>query len=193
MSLEDKIKWDRKYQEQKKLLEQREPSLIVKKYCNGVDNKRALDLACGSGRHALYLAQNGFSVDAVDISKVALNTLKSRAFESITTIEADLDSYMPKPNSYNLIVKTNFLDRALIERAKEALCLGGLFIVETYMEDSNNEKQNSNSNYLLKIDELPKIFAKGFEILEYKTFWNEPYEKYRMKKAAIVARKLEEL
>jgi len=190
VSIEDKQKWDKKYTQHSELLKPREPSVMVKKYANALKEKKALDLACGAGRNALFLANRGFTVDAVDISKVALNILKSRAESNINIINADLDNYTPSKEQYTLIVKTNFLDRELIERSKDALKSGGIFIVETYIEDKDNEKKDSNPNFLLKKDELLKIFKNGFEVLEYKTFWNESFEKYRMKKASIVCRKL---
>ncbi|HGZ70690.1 MAG TPA: methyltransferase domain-containing protein [Nitratifractor sp.] len=190
MAVEDREKWESKYSQNQGLLERAEPSLMVKKYYALAPNKEALDLACGGGRHALFLEGRGFSIDAVDISPTALAKVKERSKGAIDTIEADLDAYQPKSNHYGLIVKTNFLDRALIERAKGALQAGGVFIVETYIEDKENQKPNSNSNFLLKKDELTKIFQDGFEVLEYKTFWNESYEKYKMRKAAIAARRL---
>jgi tellurite methyltransferase len=190
VAVEDREKWESKYSQNQDLLERDEPSLMVKKYYALAPNKEALDLACGGGRHSLFLESRGFSVDAIDISPTALVRLKERSKGAINTIEADLDEYQPKSNHYGLIVKTNFLDRALIERAKEALHVGGVFVVETYIEDKENQKINSNSNFLLKKDELKKIFQNGFEILEYKTFWNESYEKYKMRKAAIAVRKL---
>ena len=189
MSIEDKLKWDKKYQEKSSLLSPREPSLFVKKYCLVAKGKDALDLAAGVGRNALFLENRGFSVDAVDISSVALDVLKSRSKGTINIIETDLDNFN-STKSYDLIVKCNFLDRELIERSKEFLKSGGVFIVETYIEDKANEKPNSNPDFLLKKDELLKIFKDGFEVLEYKTFLNESYELYKMKKAAIAVRKM---
>ena len=191
MSIEDKIKWDKKYQNNSELLEKREPSETVVKFAKECKGDMALDLACGSGRNTLFLEEQGFFVDAVDISKIALDTLKSRVKSSrVNIIEADLDEFEIKKDKYDLIVKCNYLDRDLIARAKEALKKDGIIVIETYIEDRDNEKKDSNPNFLLKKDELPEIFKNGFEILEYKTFWNESFEKYRMKKAAIAARKI---
>ena len=190
MALKDRLKWDRKYQENSKLLAKREPSLALVKYHKECSGKLALDLACGSGRNSLFLEEQGFFVDAVDISTIALQTLKSRAkSDRVNPILADLDSFKIEKEKYDLIVKTNFLDRALIARAKEALKSGGVMVVETYMEDVANEKRDSNQNFLLKKDELLTIFKEGFDVLEYKTFWNESFEKYRMKKASIAVKK----
>jgi len=189
MSLKDKQKWDLKYQQNSKLLEPREANLFVKKYCALAPIKEALDLACGVGRNALFLESRGFSVDAIDISTKALDVLKSRAKGSIKVIEDDLDNFNPI-KKYGLIIMCNYLDRSLLNRTKSALVKNGIYIVETYIEDKNNEKKDTNPDFLLKKDELLKIFKDGFEILEYKTFWNENYEIYKIKKASIAVKKI---
>ena len=191
MSQKDRTKWNRKFSEMPDLLAPRPPAELVEKYLHEASGKNALDLACGGGRHTLFLSEHGFQVDAVDISAVALEKLSMRVdMERVSLIEADLDDFVLHEGKYDLIVKTNYLDRGLITRAKKALKQGGIFIVETYLADAENEKKDSNPDFLLQKDELPRIFSEGFEILEYREFWNEPYEKYRMKKAAIAARKL---
>ncbi len=189
MSIKDKNKWNKKYTENPKLIEKREPSFFVKKYATATNGVDVLDLACGVGRNALFLEELGFRVDAVDISIKALEILKSRSKGLINIIEADLDDFKPT-KSYDLIIKCNFLDRELINKTKDALNSGGVYIVETYIEDKDNEKKDSNPNFLLKKDELLNIFKDGFKILEYKTFWNDSSEIYKMRKAAIVAYKL---
>lgn len=172
------------------LLEKRPPSETVSAFYAEAPGKRALDLACGGGKHTLFLSENGFEVDAVDISSVALDALREKADpDRVTIIQADLDAYRPAENIYDLIVKTNYLDRNLVERAKKTLKPGAIFIVETYMQDDANEKKDSNPDFLLKKGELLEIFSKGFDVLEYREFWNEPFEKYRMRKQAIAVRK----
>lgn len=188
MSQRDREKWNEKFAQMPDLLAPRPPSPLVETFYTRAPGRMALDLACGGGRHTRFLAAKGFDVDAVDISSVALERLAQKVDANhVRLIEADLENYTPRSDYYDLIVKTNYLDRALIERAKGALKRGGLFIVETYMEDPENEKRDANPDYLLQREELPKIFEEGFEIVAYETFWNESYEKYRMKKAGIVA------
>lgn len=190
MSAKDREKWDKKYTEMAALLQMRPPSELLERFHTETAGKKALDLACGGGRHTLYLAKKGFQVHAVDISSVALDALRQKTDSpNITLIEADLDDFTLQPGSYDLIVKTNFLDRDLIERAQTALAPGGIMIVETYMADPGNEKPDSNPDFLLKKDELLSRFSHSFTILEYREFWNEAHEKYRMKKQAIAVKK----
>jgi len=186
----DKIKWDKKYKENPELLAKREPSAMVKKYAPLAPKKIALDIACGGGRHISYLEELGFFIDGIDISSEAISKLKDKFGKRVNLIEADLDNYEFEKDKYGLIIKANFLDRDVINRAKSALVLGGIFVVETYVEDKLNEKPNSNPDFLLKKGELEEIFKDGFEILEYVEFQNESYEKFRMKKAAIAAKRV---
>lgn len=190
MAQKDKIKWDNKYKELPKLLEKRDPCEKLVKYINKVSKGKALDVACGSGRNTIYMAGNGFKVDALDISSVALESLSKLENPNINTLLVDLDEYTFQENFYNLITKTNFLDRDIIEKIKKALKKDGIIIIETYMEDENNEKKDSNPDYLLKKDELKSFFTDGFEILDYDEFFNETNELYRMKKQSIVVKKL---
>jgi SAM-dependent methyltransferase len=189
LSIKDKIKWDKKYKDNPKLQEIKEPSFFVKKFALASKGKDALDLACAVGRNALYLESKGFFVDAIDISSVALDILRSKTKGSINIVNSDLDNFVPK-KSYDLILMCNYLDRDLIDRVKSSLKRDGIFIIEAYIEDKDNQKNSLNPNYLLKKDELPKFFKDGFEILEYKSFWSESYKVYRMKKASIAIKKI---
>ena len=146
-------------------------------------------MACGSGRNSIYLALKGFEVDAVDISDIALKVLKNKNIQNIYPKLIDLDNYIPKKESYNLIVMCNFLQRDLIPRLADALKDEGIMIIETYMYHESNTKPNSNPAFLLQKDELKSFFNNSFEILQYDEFDNESYEMYKMKKQSIVIKK----
>jgi len=195
MSLKDKEKWDVKYLKKSQLLIPRDASIHLQNFIDKINKGKALDLACGTGRNTLYLAQNGFEIDAQDIAQIALDTLdkqlKAEKLSHLVNIKlVDLDNFVVKEDSYNLILMCNFLNRELIEKAKQSLNKDGIFIVETYMVDEKNEKENSDKINLLDKDELKKIFADSYEILFYDEYNNEPHEIYQMKKQVIVARKI---
>ncbi len=195
MSKQDQIKWDRKYIDKRALLDLRPPSEKLVKIFEQIKKGQALDLASGNGRHTRYMAANGFEVDAVDISQVAIDTLAMQSRvekldKRICLTRGDLDDYTLSTEHYDLIVMSNYLDRELIERAQRGLKRGGVFFVETYMDDPSNEKKDSNPNFLLKKGELLDIFADGFDVLLYEEFDNEPHEMFRMKKQAIAVKKL---
>ena len=194
MSEQDREKWDKKYLAKPQLLEPRAASFLVAEASKSVKELVVLDLACGAGRNAIHLAKAGHKVVAVDIASQALECLTALAqeqgvLEYISTFREDLDSYVPQKNGFDLVVMTNYLDRDLIKRSKEALKSGRIFVVETYMVDDNNEKKESNPVNLLAKEELKSIFAEGYDILFYETFENEPHEIYRMKKQAIMVKK----
>ena len=193
MSLKDKTKWDKKYQNKPQLLEFRDASAQLIDALKSIPRGEALDLACGTGRNSLYLAQNNFEVDALDIAQVALDTLTQDAqrldvTHLIHSTLTDLDNYTPE-KQYDLIVMCNFLDRSLLQKTKDSLRSGGFYFVETYMLDASNEKENSDKNNLLEKKELQKIF-RDFEIIYYNEFDNEKHELYSMKKQIILAKKI---
>ena len=190
MAQKDQIKWNKKYQDTPSLLEERKPSGKLIQIIKKVKGKKALDIACGTGRNSIYLASNGFDVLALDISQVALDALKNKGFENISCKLVDLDEYEVSSNSYDFIVMTNFLDRNIIPKLSNALKSDGILFIETYMHDIVNEKPSSNPDFLLKKDELKTFFDNAFEILDYDEFLNEEDELYRMKKQSIAIRKL---
>ncbi len=121
-----------------------------------------LDLACGRGGNALYLAEKTrLSVDAWDISDVAVDRVKSEAKIrglSINTQVRDVSLHPPKPNSFDVIVVTHFLDRALVPALADALCLGGLLLYQTFTQTAVSRGGPSNPNMRLSEGELLELF-----------------------------------
>lgn len=99
---------------------------------------RALDLGAGAGRHTLWLARRGWQVTAVDISAVALERIRRQTAKEpeleVTTVLADLDSYEPARNTFDLALITYVhiepaQRAALLARASRALAPGGRLVV----------------------------------------------------------------
>ncbi len=84
------------------------PSQIVKDYYAHAAPGKALDIATGMGRNAIFLAQCGFEVDAIDISNVAIDKLTNRP-EKLNPICVDLDSYDIPTVRYSLILNIRTL------------------------------------------------------------------------------------
>ena len=152
-----------------------EASEKLKSLIKYIKGKDALEIACGSGRNSIFLAKNGFNVTALDISDIAIETLNNQKIENIKTKIVDLENYIPQENSYDLIVKTNYLDKVLIPKLAKALKKDGILFIETYMQHEENEKKDSNPEYLLKEEELKSFFTNEFEIIDYDEFLNESY------------------
>lgn len=127
----------------------------------------ALDLACGTGRHAIFLAENGWRVTAVDNSPVGIEIARKRAAEKSVEIDfrvADLEKgeFKPEENAYDLICDFYYLQRELFDAMKKGLKSGGV-IVATIHIYGEGEKAG---RFLLREGEL-KEFFEGFEILHY--------------------------
>ena len=183
MALEDKVRWNAKHAEDKM---PKTPIELVTHFAPKAPLGRALDIACGNGRHAFYLASLGFEVDAVDISDVAVTRLLGK--EKIHPKEVDLDEWNIPQARYTLIVKVYYLNRRLFEQIKRALLPGGLFIAETFVEHPDNEREPSNPAFRLKEGELKAAFE-DFDILHYEEYWDKDYLGFKTKKAALAARK----
>jgi tellurite methyltransferase len=100
----------------------------------GSGQRRALDVACGDGRNALYLAQLGFDVVAADVSDVAIAALRAAAAERGLAVDArrvDLEAEPLPRGPYDAIVQINYLQRDLFGPLARALTPGGILIVET--------------------------------------------------------------
>ncbi len=113
-----------------------------------------LDLACGEGRHARYLAGMGFRVEAVDRDGTALAVLA--AVEGVTTRCADLEA-APWPyaaESFDGIVVTNYLHRPLVPALLGALRAGGVLIYETFALGNEKFGRPANPDFLLRPGEL---------------------------------------
>ncbi len=159
----DRIKWNKKYTEKSNI---GSPSRVVKRFYNKASGGRALDIAAGTGRNTLFLAENGFSVDAVDISDVGLKKITG-LHANIHPVCIDLDIFEIPENSYNLIINIRFLIRRLFPYIINGLMPGGVLIFETYMEKEDSNYSSMNREYLLKPDELRNAF-KCLDIMHYK-------------------------
>jgi SAM-dependent methyltransferase len=172
----DQLHWDHLFNT-KNYIYGKEPSAFLKaalKWFKGRKGAKVLDLAMGEGRNAVFLAKNGFEVDGVDISEVALRKAKRLAHEngvSITTILADLTHYKVKKDSYAVILNFDYLQRSLIPQIKQGLKRHGMIIYENDtaaqgMHGSQWPAPVKHKENLLNPGELKELFS-DFEILSY--------------------------
>jgi SAM-dependent methyltransferase len=167
----DQKRWDKRFGEKEFALG-KEPNPFLKKNIHLLPRGKALDIATGEGRNAVFLAQHGFEVDAVDISEKGLRKAQGLAREKgvkIKTFAVDLDRFQIERERYDLIANFYFLKRRLIPRIKKGLKKGGRVIFETYILDhrklgTGGPKQ---AKYFLKPNELLRFFN-NFKILFYR-------------------------
>ena len=183
----DKERWNTKYQDNKTKKRLSKAIKLITEYASLAKGTQALDVACGIGRHSKYLAEQGFKVDALDISDVAIQSLKNEA--NINAIEVDFDTYELEKNKYDLIVCAYFLERKLFPLMVEALNSNGIILYETFLHDKKNDKKPSNPSFLLDKDELKTYFSKTCEIMHYAEWSDIDSQGNKTMKASMVAKK----
>lgn len=170
----DQIRWNQKYQ--KKGIETFDltPSAWLSTHETLIQEQprgRALDLACGNGRNALYLAKLGFQVDAFDISDVAVTWLNQKAANEglpLTARVVDLETEELASNHYQVVTNFRYLQRDLFSSIQKALASGGLVFFETFFRaaiDCLGSKMPLP--YVLDYNELLHAFL-DLRILEYR-------------------------
>ena len=176
----DRTKWDAKYRSADS---DGAASALVKRFAVWARRGRALDIAAGSGRHAVLLADLGFTVDAVDISGTGLGKIQEHV--NIHRTCSDLDTYDIAPATYDLIVNTNFLLRRLFPLIVEGLRPGGILIFETFLEGHTPpDGIPHRRDYLLRRNELLRAFL-PLQIVYYHE-WCEHASADEMRLAALV-------
>ena len=146
---------------------------------------RALDLACGTGHNALWLAQLGWRVKAIDGSATAIEILRSRAVGAGVTIDArvadfEKSGFTIEPACYDLIAMCYYFQRNLIEQCREGLVPGGVMVAIALLIEPGKE----HSAFRLQPGELRGYFA-DWKILRY----SEGTDAWQHKVAELVARR----
>jgi SAM-dependent methyltransferase len=127
--------WNRKHGEAG-LLFGAEPNRFLVAEVEGLEPGRALDVACGAGRNAVWLAEQGWAVTGIDFSDVALANARGLAAErgvEVEWVEADLRVWEP-PGTFDLVAVL-YLQvpaeerRLVLGRAAEAVAPGGTLLV----------------------------------------------------------------
>jgi SAM-dependent methyltransferase len=131
----DREGWNARYAEGE-FLWKVDPNQFVVAETAGLHPGRALDLAAGEGRNAVWLAEQGWCVTAVDFSDVGIakgrRLAEARAVE-VGWVEVDLMEYQPLPDAYDLVLVC-YLQvpeaqrRHIVARAREAVARGGTFL-----------------------------------------------------------------
>lgn len=166
------------------------PAMLVRTTALALTPGTALDIAAGSGRNAIWLAQQGWKVTAVEGAVAALETLRAHANGlAVTAIRADVEAheYTIVPNTWDLIVIAYYLQRDLIESAKQGVKPGGTLIIIVHITAAGEEP----TAHRLRPGELRRLYFSGddgWEVLhEYEGYPHDP--SHRRGVAEIVARK----
>lgn len=170
MGVQDRIDWDARYYE-RALGAYPPPHALLVAYAPPADpppQRIALDLAAGLCQNAIWLAEQGYLVNAMDISRVALQRgraeMAMRNLRSINFIQTDLDEVELPEQTYDLIACFRFLDRGLFPQLRAALRPGGMIIYETFNVRRLEYSPDSRAEFLLELGELPQHFP-GWTVL----------------------------
>lgn len=129
---------------------------------------RLLDVACGSGRNAMFLAEHGFTVTAVDLSQEALALLDQEAARrglAIETRQVDLEADPLLPvGPFDLVIAFFYLHRPLLPLLKALLRPGGLMVLRTFSCAGPFPGGPGNPDFVLNPGELLELF-RDWEIL----------------------------
>ena len=124
-----------------------------------------LDIACGAGRHARFLAAQGFEVFAVDRDP----GLFPDPPRGVTLVGADLEAG-PWPfdgQRFDAIVVTNYLHRPLLPVLVDSLEPGGVLVYETFARGNERFGRPSNPDFLLAPGELLELARGKLRVVAY--------------------------
>jgi len=130
---------------------------------------RALDVACGAGRHALRLAEAGYQVDAIDVSAVAIEMGREEAERrrlEVNWVVADLDDFPLAADTYDVIIVIRYVNPRLWPRLLDALAPDGWLLVEHHLRTTADVDGPGSPEFRLDPQELIEAFG-SLRILFY--------------------------
>ncbi|MGD9887959.1 MAG: class I SAM-dependent methyltransferase [Halothiobacillaceae bacterium] len=139
-----------------------EAAWVLREYAHLLPARgQALDLACGLGANALFLAERGLAVSAWDVSSVAIERLQAEATTRKLSVNAsvrDVLNVPPLPASFDVIVVAHFLERELFPALLTALRPGGVLFYQTFTSERVTDVSTpSNPEFLLAPNELREL------------------------------------
>lgn len=153
--------WERHYAQARM---PREPAQVLREFAHLLPRRgRALDLACGLGANARFLASRGLETSAWDRSPQAISRLREASAREGLALAAevrDVVTHPPAPDGWDVIVVSRFLERALAPALCAALRAGGLLYYQTFVLAAAHPEQGPRqARYRLGDNELLRLFA----------------------------------
>lgn len=172
--MKNRTDWDEKYRDSEYL---GDPSPFLVEILPELSRGRALDVACGLGANAIFLAKEGFEVDALDWSVEALRKCQATARERnlrVHPVACDLSRFSLRRERYDAVISFRFLDRLLWPRLVQSLKPGGALVLETFTVRYLENKPDFPRDYLLEEGELLSTFASTLRVVRYRESRREP-------------------
>jgi tellurite methyltransferase len=187
MPLFDQQKWDAKYAAADEA--PREPSAVLRSLAELIPGSgRALDVAGGAGRNAIWLAQRGWNVTIADVSPRGLELAAARGAAmgaSVTGLQTDLEEAMFPNGPWDLILSVCYLWRPLYQVYPQVLSPGGLLVIIQPTKKNLERHAKPPAGFLLNDGELPSLVSR-LEIMHYAEGWQADGRH----DAVVVARKM---
>jgi tellurite methyltransferase len=182
--------WDLRYRSGERASEDIDapPTRLLEDTARRMKPGRALDLACGTGRNALWLAEQGWQVTGIDGAESAIEILRRRATAHNLVLDsrvADLEKsdYRIETASWDLIAICYYLQRDLFSPAKQGVVPGGILVCIVHITEGDEEPTSTR----MKPGELATSFS-DWEILHsYEGKPDDPAHRHAV--AEIVARR----
>ncbi|MDH3761465.1 MAG: class I SAM-dependent methyltransferase [Gammaproteobacteria bacterium] len=167
MSELDRIKWQQRYLEDS--YRKNNPVTLVSDWLPAMPPGKALDVACGAGRNAIFLAAAGYRVDAIDISAEGLKKASQSAAEQgieVNWIEHDFDQPYGFDADYDVILIMWYVNLGLVRRLCDCLAPGGLLLCEEHLITDETVIGPSSDDYRVAPGVL-RGAVDGLELLLY--------------------------
>ena len=168
MSATDRQRWNERYR-LGAYADREHPSPWLVSCLPRVAAGRALDVACGAGRNALYLAEQGFAVTGVDISGEALARAGASAGArglTVEWIEHDLEEGLGASGPFDLILLVRYLDLGLLPALCRELAPGGCLVVEEHLATARDDVAGPRNPRFRVVPGALREAAQGVEVVE---------------------------
>ena len=168
MSEQDRNKWNQRYADES-YRKRDQPGPFIEEWFPQFSGGKALDVACGLGHKALFLAQAGYQVDAIDVSVVGLARAEQSASDlglKINWIEHDLDQSYIFDSDYDLILVMWYVNLALIRQLCACLAPGGYLLCEEHLITDQEVIGPQDPAFRVAPGALREA-ARGFEVCSY--------------------------
>lgn len=169
-----------------KIIDRTQPNPHITALTKYKNMGKLLDIGAGHGRHAIYFAQQGFDVTAIEPDLELINIIKQKIRKNnlkLNILQADIKS-LPLLTSYDIIVCAmvlHFLNHKdmlfAVNKIQDLTLENGLNVISAYTDQNKSDFMKDNPHgrdkYLFKPNELKQLY-RDWEILEYSEEWTEP-------------------
>jgi SAM-dependent methyltransferase len=183
--------WDERYSRGEHII--RDPLPLLTRLAGELKPGRALDLACGTGRHANFLAAKGWRVTAVDGSRVGIELAKQAARAKrleVDWVVANLErhEFEIEPAAFDLICVFYYLQRDLFPQIRAGVRPTGHIVAAIHTVDEDPDAKPMNPDFLLQPGELLAEFSDWQVLHDYEGSATEDGH-FDRRTAELVARK----